>query len=1036
MSNVTLLLAPAAAGKTEYLIHHVRQKHGGLGQPARVCVASQLQVLSWRRRLAAAGGAIGIEVITFNQLVGHCLAAVGQAFTRLDDPVQFRLLRAVVDGTDLTHYHPLKPRPGFIQVLRRLIHDLKTAQLSAGEFQQAVNAATAEPRLLELARLYRGYQHWLKQRGWADDPGLNWLAIEALGQNTQAIAASWPLLAFDGFTDFTTVQLSLLEILARQPAETIITLTGAAEPRIAHSRFQNTRRQLEIRLGITARPLPRPPVAPTMFTHLEQSLFAPRQKSHSIPDNNNLTLLEAPDRIAEVRNALRWLKQRIVEDGVAPGQAALLARNISPYRPYLRQVAAEFGMPIHLLAGIPLRQNPAVTALLGLLSLALPDESGLPAVPRRPLLDAWRSPYFNWQAAGMELEPGDADWLDAAARTGQVIGGVAEWEETLSALARITTNPAEEGDPLPAQQSVGHLAERLLKAFHQFIKRITAPAKNNTYRDHVRWLEAFIGEDPTTGAAMSLTTVSPDDTQALFRFKDVLRGLVWAEEMLGAAETIDFSHFLQELHSAIEAASFQPHHPDQDSGGRILVAGVLEARGVPFEAVAVLGLAEGEFPATLREDPFLREADRAELNRAGDLELDSALLSAEREFFYETVTRASRFLLLTRPRMADNSAEWQPSPYWEEVLELSHLQPLTLTSESRPAPAEAASWTELLESLAAETPEPAAFSWVDSRQPKLLPALQAAADMFSLRTHPMARTIFDGHLVELAADFTDRFAPQNPWSASRLESYRTCPYMFFVATVLRLEPRTAPATRLEAWQLGNIYHNIFQAIYQNTPNPDDTEAVLAGLEQIAGAVLDDAPQQQGFRVTAWWEQSKAEIVNNVRESVLALAELPGDFTPIFFEQGFFREKALTITNPANGDSFRIHGVIDRVDRDDNNRLRIIDYKTGGPYAFSRAAVAAGKKIQLPLYALAARDALNLGEPAEGFYWHIRHIKPSDFRLSRFDGGPQAAYETAIGYAWEVVNCARNGQFTPQPPGGGCPSFCPAAAFCWHYQPGS
>jgi hypothetical protein len=101
----------------------------------------------------------------------------------------------------------------------------------------------------------------------------------------------------------------------------------------------------------------------------------------------------------------------------------------------------------------------------------------------------------------------------------------------------------------------------------------------------------------------------------------------------------------------------------------------------------------------------------------------------------------------------------------------------------------------------------------------------------------------------------------------------------------------------------------------------------------------------------------------------------------------------------------------------------------------------GKKLQLPLYALGARDALGLGEPEEGFYWHVVQGERSGFALSRFKGqdgggvGPYAAVAVAVQAAAEAVQGARGGQFTPTVPDDGCPSYCPAVGFCWHYAPG-
>ena len=62
-------------------------------------------------------------------------------------------------------------------------------------------------------------------------------------------------------------------------------------------------------------------------------------------------------------------------------------------------------------------------------------------------------------------------------------------------------------------------------------------------------------------------------------------------------------------------------------------------------------------------------------------------------------------------------------------------------------------------------------------------------------------------------------------------------------------------------------------------DPADLDALLAALPAAAGAVLDAAPRVEGFRATAWWTQTRAEIADNVRRSVEALAALPGGFVP-------------------------------------------------------------------------------------------------------------------------------------------------------------
>jgi len=200
---------------------------------------------------------------------------------------------------------------------------------------------------------------------------------------------------------------------------------------------------------------------------------------------------------------------------------------------------------------------------------------------------------------------------------------------------------------------------------------------------------------------------------------------------------------------------------------------------------------------------------------------------------------------------------------------------------------------------------------------------------------------------------------------------------------------------------------------------------------VARRVLDAAPEVEGFRETAWWAHTRLQMEDDVRRSIVRMAEEAGEYVPIATEVRFDGAKTLVVRS--GGMVFRVQGVIDRVDAA-GGRVRIIDYKTAGPSDFTVDAVQRGAKLQLPLYAAAARDALSYGEPAEGYYWHVGQAQASPVRLSTFPGGPGAAIEVASAAAEEAVRGVLAGQFGPQPPPKGCPRYCAAAGFCWHYRP--
>jgi RecB family exonuclease/superfamily I DNA/RNA helicase len=1111
-SRLQLFIAPAGAGKTAHAVGEARRHAQSLTSSPRVLVASALQAQTFRRRLGQAGGAIGVRVITFEDLYLLCLSMTDTVCCRVSDSVQHRIIRSVVRELDLAHYAPLTDQPGFIQVLKGVIDELKAGRVKPASFAAAVDAQGDPARLRELADIYTAYQARLQAEGWADEAGLGWLTVDALADDACPVGTDWPLLLVDGFDDFTPVQLEVLALMADRVGRTVITLTGSVDGRkrsLAHDRFERTRRELGTVLGVEPAPLPEGiGNRAGALTYLEARLF--EGDADQMDAGEAVELIEAPNHAEEVRAALRWLKGQVVERGVSLDQLALLARDVAPYRPFVRQIAAEFGLPVHTYAGQPLAGNPAVAALMDLLRLTLPAEpsegappdatdAGIePALPPRLVIDAWRCPYFDWSArdladdvageddgAPIGIQPGDADALGVVARRGRVIRGLSQWEAAFAALEGVEAGsppspqaggPEEEVSRLREDEEgeaaltrlTGQRVRELRRRFEQFVHRIQPPQGRRSARDFVRWVETLTGPDPEmrsdrfgpAEAATSLgvvararasgegedgSSLAQRDVAALRCLKGVMRGLVWAEEAL-EDPPVTFAQFLQELSAGVEAAVYRvPRRPDRQE---ILVASVTAARGVAYRAVAVLGLAEGLFPETKQEDPLLWDSDRDAL----DLGLEPSTRSAEAEYFYETVAAPWERLLLTRPRLTDDGAPWEPSPFWKEIQRLVDVEPIQLATVSGPPAHRAASRAELFLSAggtarlgvsarpgaSASQSSPAVdrlWWWLGERYPAAVEALDAAARVFAWRGK-RADSPFDGGLHAMEPVFTARFGVSHTWSASRLEAYRTCPFFFFVSRVLDLEPREEPAEGIDWLQRGNLYHKILEEVYQAVDDPTDVEQLLAALPAVADALLDEAPERRGFRPTAWWAETRREMVEDVRRSLEALSaeDLRGDFIPTAYEAAFGLgdEPPLVVRDPASDETFQLRGLIDRVDRAPEGGVRVIDYKTGGPSSYRKSAIRDGEKLQLPLYALAARDALGLGQPLSGFYWHVRHAEPSPFKLE--DYGPTEAMEVAVGYAWEAIRGARAGRFPPEVLKGACPPYCPAVGFCWRYQP--
>lgn len=1021
-----LLLAPAGHGKTEHLIQRIRQLVSEEPfAPVIVIVPNSIQAANFRQRLGAAGGALGVEVHTFHTLYAELLIRAGQPLPLLPDPVRIRLLRAIVDDLcrphpnpyhprrglpkgegEMRHYAALRDKPGFIALLRNAIEELKRARIFPDDFSASVKGLGA--RLEEIALVYSTYQDWLQKQNWADNEGRGWLAAIAL-ESTPMLGTDTRLLAISGFDEFNPTQLAVLSLLANRAKETLITLTGDIQnpTRPAHHRFHRAQQAIISSLHIQPEAIYSASMLSTAISNVESSIFENR-KSSIVNPKSEIEFIEAQTRALEVRAALRWIKARVIRDGMKLSEVAILARDLEPYRAFLAEVAEEFGIPLHVIGGGPLIENPAVSALLTLLSLPVDDWK------RRAVLDSWRSPYFDFSELGIDSI--FVTTLDEISRAGRVVQGLSQWREAFEMWEKKKAATDEDGEAIPSGSYDGQVEEK----FESFVELLAPPSRADV-NEYAAFVESLIGDDPagfgtplrgysTSDSPMGLNIVAcaresestrERDVAALRVFKDVLRGLVLAESVL-QSDTIEYADFFRDLRGAVEAAtySFAP-----ESGG--MAASVLDARGLSFQAVALMGLSEGEFPKQEREDILLRESDRAVLREHG-LPLETKLHGDEATFFYQAVTRARQRLLITRPYLAEDGQAWEASPFWDEVRRLNGNQP--------PVKVRGDVW-ELDSAEAASEVE-----WVESARAFDI-HIRNGIEALRARMSPKAEGIYEGDVsTGSALDLSERFGASHGWSASRLESYGTCPFDFFVAHALELESREEAEEGFDVRALGSMLHKILEDVYSGMELNDAAQKVFA-----------NAPEEYGFRPTALWMQQQAELKRILKKTIEALNEVSQGFTPSVMEARFGMGQPSLVLNTEIGD-IRLHGYIDRLDAAPDGTLRVIDYKSGGA-AISANHLKEGRRLQLPIYALAARDALGLGNVSSGFYWHIGAAEPSSLKLEKFEGGVNGAFETVVAHVTKHVANIRAGHFKPKPPEEGCPSYCPAINFCWKFKRG-
>lgn len=229
-------------------------------------------------------------------------------------------------------------------------------------------------------------------------------------------------------------------------------------------------------------------------------------------------------------------------------------------------------------------------------------------------------------------------------------------------------------------------------------------------------------------------------------------------------------------------------------------------------------------------------------------------------------------------------------------------------------------------------------------------------------------------------------------SANAVESYSTCPMKFKLQQDWRV-----PGEIAAALQFGNAIHTVLRSYYSPNGGREamNVEDVIAVFKAQFDTVAVEDPTQRKLYVERGFQQLRAMLEAQPRGSV----------DVIDAEVGF--------TFPLNGRQVR--GRIDRLDRIEGNRVRVVDYKTGAP----KTQEYADGSLQLSIYSMAAAK---MGfDPAELVFINLQDNESVVTRRT------PAQLERAERKIQDAADGMAAGRFEPKP-GPHC-KWCDYARLC-------
>lgn len=949
----TLLIGPAGSGKTHRALAEFEQFLKNDRAPLKESAFFLVPSAEHTGRIISVLMSRGVEgffhrrVTTLSRLISGIFGIGTEGIAT--NTTRYILLREILEKRNWECFKEIRESAGFLNHMLSFISELKEAMIPAPFWREKMNALKArEPDLAAkyeaLAGIYEAYEEGLKQKGLRDRQD----GFTLFQERKQAGAfrhRRFESLWFDGFFDFSELQLAYFKELCDMSENVTVTLTYEEDPKRA-ALFDAVRPVFETLTGLGFK-AERPDaksrgrfISPGIAA-VEKGLFR-EGKTDLAPKSPDLTLFEAIGIEGEIEMIARQIERMIRAGNYRFSDFAILFREIGVYDSVVRSVFERYGIPVEVHERERLSFAPMMRVIVRMLRIFRDGWK------RTDLMEFLKSAYVA-QIGGKAR---DYEWIGALEHRAMergVFRGRDQWLEPWTQAPELKVI-AEVEDSLRSAKSFPELKNTFLRAvtstFRIFQKTVS--------------LEDYVRRDAASYRRLESIL---DETGISF-----LQG-----------QEISFDAFADRFFRLVELDLYPLHERDRN---RVQVYSVSLARQKEYRVVFAAGLLEKKFPVQIKEDPVFSDWERVLFNESRNEKILKEKLprqSMERYLFYVALTRASETLFLTYPRLDLEGKEALPSYYVEEVKKIFGGNAAVKKQDlGRPYPLleEAVSERELEMAVLGEL-------WAPEKDAAKRPLVLFLTNELLKRPASrgkMVRAFFEvsDDLGDLAASGQDLFKPYET-SPTTLEEYARCAFKYYAHRVLRLND---PEEDVNITRRGSILHKVLQKCFEkwNGHFPPFERACKDAEAELAEAFKRyPLVTEKQYQLDLERESLRDMLFEFLRHELERLKDSP--LQPRYFELAFGKEgsKFPVYEIDVNGRKMKIRGEIDRIDTDAAQTVGVIlDYKrTASAAKCDPKDFQMGVSLQLPLYLLMMEKYLGL-KPAGAELYAVKERKKSGF----------------------------------------------------------
>lgn len=653
------------------------------------------------------------------------------------------------------------------------------------------------------------------------------------------------------------------------------------------------------------------------LAHLEKNLYAVPYEVYN-KDVKNIELFLAENKYTEIEHVTANIVKLVRDEGYRYKDIAVICKNIEEYSSLCKAIFAEYEIPVFIDTKKDITQNLLIKYILSIFDIFTKNWS--------------YEAVFNYIKTGFldidnvyDLENYCLKWGIKGKKWYEKPWSYDKTGDNFNKEQEIIIRPILE---LKDKLNGTKTAKQISMNIYDFIEKYTDKEKFN---------------DETLNALEVIYEVLEEITDIF------------------ADRNITFEHYSQLLKIGISSKELGQIPETQD---KVTVGDVNRSRTHKVRAVFIIGVNDGVFPSVMTSEGFFNDKDRENLKQRGfELAKGSKEKLYEENFnIYKAFSTAEEKLFVS---YASSDVEGNGLRKSLVISKLKRIFP-KLKEESQDKDeilTKNITFSKLLNNLDNKDWNEV-YKWYEQNYSEKLSSAKLGLSYSNVPE-------------ELDRDSVKKLYGDNlRTSISKMESYRACPFSYFLKYGLNLSDKEK--LDIKPVDTGSFMHNVIDEVFKRTDNIKgitDEE-----LRKIIDDIIDEELQNGGkFMLTAKYrtlvQRLKRVIFLSMKYIIQSLRN--SEFDVLGTEISFGREGNTPIeVKLDDGRKVLIEGKIDRVDiakMPDGNYIRIIDYKSSSK-DINLNKIIAGLELQLITYVDAICKENKDVEPAGALYFTLLEPK--------------------------------------------------------------